>query len=466
MNKYTRLVNNSFLFAIGNIGSKLINILMVPLYTYKLNTSQYGTVDLMLTTINLLIPILTMEIGSAVIRYTIDAKDDLEKRKIYSNSIVYLLLLLFLLIVISPILYYFDIYQNYLFLFLLLLVSMVFNNVLAQFIRGIEKVKEYAFNGILQTIVTVICNLIFLVKFDMNINGYLLSMIIAAMISNIFLIIQSRDYFIFNFLQLLDYNLFKNMTKFSVPLIPNTIMWWIINGATRYLILFFIDSSANGLYAVANKIPTIISTMGTIFIQAWQLSAFEEYKNEDRDKFNSIIFDIYSTVLFLVGSAILVILIPVMKFLVSSDFFSSWKLVPFLILAVIYQSLSGFLGVNYTAAMDTRRAFSTSVYGGGISIIANILLIPSIGLIGATIGSFISFFAMFLFRLKDTKDLLDLNYNKKIFIISNGIYLLQTFLLFFIVESKFSFIVQLILLFINFILNIKLLLQLAKSFWS
>ena len=51
MNSYKKLVNNSMIFAVGTLGSKLVTLLLVPLYTYYLSTAEYGTVDLVVTTI-------------------------------------------------------------------------------------------------------------------------------------------------------------------------------------------------------------------------------------------------------------------------------------------------------------------------------------------------------------------------------------------------------------------------------
>src|SRR5699024_2237789 len=98
-----------------------------------------------------------------------------------------------------------------------------------------------------------------------------------------------------------------------------------INSSSRYFILFFVGASGNGLFSVANKIPQALFMITNIFSQAWQLSSFEEQESEDKGTFYSEVFSVYSSGLFLGGSAILLVLKPLMNILIDESFVSSWK---------------------------------------------------------------------------------------------------------------------------------------------
>lgn len=429
MNKYKKLVNNSIVFTIGTFGSRLISFLMVPLYTHLLSTSEYGTVDLMNTTVSLLIPLLTLELGQAALRFAIETKDEIEQNKIFSNISTHALFVTVAVLLGLPILNYFNVFENYVVMFTILLILRVINNLYSQYIRGIGLVKEFAINGILMTLVTVISNVVLLVYLNFKVEGYILSLILAALASNVYLFYASSGV-----MRLKMYNsdqfLLKEMLEFSIPIIPNSAMWWIINSSTRYFILYFIGTAGNGIYAVANKIPAVISIATGIFSQAWQLSSFEEYESESKDDFYTKIFNIYWVFLFIAGSAILVILRPLLSILVEDSFYVSWQIAPLLILAVIYQSFSSFLGTNYTAAKETKGTFSTSIYAGIISLVSSFILIPTIGLTGAGLSSAISFFAMFILRLIDTRKYVKIELNNFSFVLSNIIFMIQIVALF------------------------------------
>src|SRR5699024_1189285 len=110
---------------------------------------------------------------------------------------------------------------------------------------------------------------------DFKVEGYLLSIILANLFSNIYFFIITNSFERLKEMKV-DRQLFLEMIFYSFPLIPNGTLLWLINGSTRYFILFFIDASANGVFAIANKIPQIIAMVTNIFSQAWQLSSFEE----------------------------------------------------------------------------------------------------------------------------------------------------------------------------------------------
>ena len=69
-----------------------------------------------------------------------------------------------------------------------------------------------------------------------------------------------------------DRKLFRQMLRYSLPLIPTTIFWWITGVSDRYMVADALGTDAAGLYAVACKIPTILTLLSTVFLEAWQFS--------------------------------------------------------------------------------------------------------------------------------------------------------------------------------------------------
>ena len=74
--KIQNLTKNTALFMINNLGTKIVAFLFVPLYTHVFSTSEYGTIDLITTAVQLLIPVLTLNIQEAVLRYGLDPEYD------------------------------------------------------------------------------------------------------------------------------------------------------------------------------------------------------------------------------------------------------------------------------------------------------------------------------------------------------------------------------------------------------
>lgn len=446
-NKYKLLLNNSVLFAVGNLGSKLISFLMLPLYTYQLSSSAFGKADLVQTTVSLLLPVVSLSIFDAILRFGMDRDND--NSEIFTNGVMITIIssiIVFILGVTGELIgYSFSMYLT------ITLILQAIQSLYSQYIKAIGKVQIFAFNGILLSLLTAILNILLLVVMHLGINGYLLSIIIATLLSNVYLFFRVKLYNDFS-LNKFNFNKLKEMLRFSVPLIPNSVAWWTTTTISRYFILFFINVTANGIFAVANRIPSLLSVLNSIFFQSWQMSAIQEYDSTDRGKFYSDIFFMYAELLFLGVSGILFILRPMMLILVSTEFRASWKYVPFLLITVLYSSFSGFLGQYYIAAKKTFGVFTTTVIGAVLNIIFNFIFIPTLGLMGAGISSALSFGILWLIRVKDTRKFVKTDLNVINILLNHIIIGLQISIMFTIAGLQ-MYIINFLLLCVSFFVN-------------
>ncbi|MFD2305637.1 polysaccharide biosynthesis C-terminal domain-containing protein [Enterococcus termitis] len=451
MNKYKKLINNSIIFAVGNVGSKLILIFLMPFYTRYLTPGEFGTVDLVTTTTSMLLPIVSFSVYEAVLRYVLDKAYD--ESEIISNGTMITIIGSIFLSIFMVMLKKFGVLENeHLIYFYLILITQSFQSLFAQYARGVGRIKLYAVNGIIATIVTAFSAVILLAYFKLGVKGYLLSIVLANGLSVIFL---------FLFLSLrkhirvtnINKTLIKKMLYYSIPLIPNAFSWWLSNASSRFFILFFCGVQINGLFAVANKIPTLLTMLNTIFFQSWQLSAIEEYDSYQKKEYYSTVYANYYQMLFLAISFLLLILKLLIPFFVSKKFFDSWLYIPPLLAATLYSSLSSFLGTIYIAAEQTTRILFTTIVGGAANIILNLLLIPFLGGIGAGIGSWLSFFVIWYIRSKDTKKIVELSVDRKKFVMNHLLFFLQCCLIYVVRDNLVLFSLQFCLFLANCFTN-------------
>mgnify|MGYP003297786534 CR=1 FL=1 len=391
---YNNLLKNSLIFTLANFGNKLITFIMVPLYTYVLEPEAYGTIDIVTTTSSLVIPIVFMCVSDAVMRYTMSTK--YEKEDILTNGIfIYfqgLLITFFAMLLFGR----FPIIEQYKWFFFGVLASNGLLLIFNQFLRSIDKVKEFAINGVLYTFSFVSCNIIFLLWLKRGINGYLCSMIIANTICIIYAFIMARAWRYL--VKHPSKEVLKIMLKYSVPLIPNSLMWWIMDASDKFVIAYFLGVNANGIYAIAKKLPTIIDTFHGIFNQAWQISAIQENDTDNAIEFTSSIYKTYTILLFCVVSLLMVVSRPMVKYLLAAEYSESWKYIPLLLLSVALSSLSGLLSANFIANEKTGIIFKTTVYGAIINTVLNIVMIPIMGINGAAFATAFSFLVVLLIR--------------------------------------------------------------------
>lgn len=425
MNRYRNLLGNSIIFAVGNLGSKLISFLLVPFYTFVLTKQEFGTVDLITTTMNMLLPIITLSVFDAVFRFVLD--QDRDRYEILSNGLFVSLVGMLIGLLLIPLLKIMHV--SYAFYIYLLLFTGAFSSLFLNYARSIGKVKIFATAGIIGTLIIAISNVIFLWVFNFGVDGYLISLILSNFIVTLYVVIRTKCLSQIRF-ELVNKNIIKKMLIYSVPLIPNSFSWWINTSADRYFILLFLGASANGIYAVASKIPSILNLLNQIFFQSWQMSAVQEFKSKDASQFYSNIFNYYLSFQFLVISLLLVIVKPLMKIIVSNGYYDSWKYIPFLLLAVLYSSLSGFIGTTYTAAKYTNKIFITTFIGSVINIACGFFLVPLLGLQGAALSSCFSFFVVLIIRLVDSKNIIAISVDLGNAIYNHIIVIIMIFILF------------------------------------
>lgn len=397
-NNIKRLLNNSLIFSIGTLGTKIIGFLMVPFYTYFLTRSQFGVVDLISTTIAMLTPVVTLSVFEAIFRFTMDK--NFSNKILFSNGVAITAVGSLLTIVVACITQALG--YNYGILVGILLIISVVNSFMQYFVRGIGFVRLFALTGIVGTLLSAGLNIYLIWYLNLGVNGYLYGMA-GAQLATILLIIMVVKPWQYIDLKLVSKDNTMQLLRYSIPMIPNAFAWWFTNDANRFFILFFLGASANGIYAVANKIPSILAIFFTVFNQAWQISAVDEYESSSSSKFYSLIFNNLIHFSFFGMAGLLLILKPLMHVLVAPNFYTAWEFVPFLMLAMIFSNLSGFLGSTYIAAKKTSKLFSTTMYGMLINIVFNALLIPLIGLNGAGLGSALGFLAVMAIRLKQTQ---------------------------------------------------------------
>lgn len=407
--KYSKLAKNSAVFLVGNLGSKIISFVIVPFYTYMLTTAEYGEADLVTTTVNLVVPFAMLGMNEGVLRFS--ASRELSHDELASNSMLVVVASVALSWLLYPLLSCVSIIGANIVPFLLLLNLQTFNNIFLQYLRGSGKSKAFAANGIITTFVMAVANVVALPVLHLGVFGYLASMVLAQLVGTVHIVVCSRVWEHFS-LASVDRRVLSTMLRYSIPLIPNSLMWWVMSVSDRYVILFFLGAGANGLYNVAQKIPSIVNVVYSIFMQAWQVSAIEERDSEDNARFQSQVFGYMFVVLALASSLIAATAHPVYTVLMSSDYVDSWQPVAMLALANLLSCIGMFFGTTYVVHKESKKAFSTTAVGAVVNIIVTLCLVPFVGIVGAAVATAISYGVMAAVRVRDTKRHVAIEYRK------------------------------------------------------
>lgn len=396
-NKYNFLLKNVLLFGLNGFVPKILAFVLVPIYTSYLSTAEYGISDLLSTTVQLLIPIFTLDIQDAVLRFSLDKK--YKKEEIFSIALRIIIGGTGLVCMGAVIVSFFKIRgleKSYLLFFVLMYFSTTLNNSTSLFCRGIDKVNVIVVSGILHSVITLSANIIFLVVFHWGLTGYLAANILGAFVS------LAYSFFVgglFQYIQLQNSKHVKQeMIIYSFPLIFSVIAWWVNNASDRYILTWIAGVSVSGIYAIAYKIPNLLSVFQNIFFQAWSISAIKEFDRNDSDGFIGNMYSMMNFVMVVICSGIMILDIPIAYILYSKEFFAAWKYVPPLLISIVFNAMSLFIGSIFTAVKDTKTLSYSTLAGATVNTICNFIFIYVGDAYGAAIATLLGYAVTLMIR--------------------------------------------------------------------
>ena len=456
MDKYKKLATNTLIFAIGTFSSKALAFLLMPFVTRMLTTSDYGDADLIQQTVNVLIPIVFLQINSAALRFALDKDSD--KGEVFSvglrTTFIGFAVFLLLWYPISLIkIKDFALGDYMVQIYTFVLVSGI-RQLCQQFVRGSGHVKTYAIDGIFATVTTLVFNLLFLGVFKWGVNGYIFAIIASDACSVAFLFITCKLWRQIK-VRGVRASSWSDMLRYSVPMMPTIILWWIINVSDRYMITGFIGSAENGLYTAASKIPNFVIIFSTIFIDAWQLSAVDEYDNEGKEDFFTKVFRVYSGGTFAVAALLVITCQLLTKILVAPSFYDSWKFVPILIMATAISCHVNFLASVYMAEKKNIMSMFTALAGAVVNICLNLLLIPKMGANGAALATFAAFVVVFAARCVDTRRFIKIKFNTPIIFLEVAILAVQAVVMLHFESGLLMYAIEAILVLLMLLINLR-----------
>lgn len=427
-NKYRTLLDNTFLLSLGTFGSKILTFVMVRFYTGVLTPSDYGTADLIMQTANLLLPVASLGITNGVFRFALDRKE--HRKSIFSAGLYTILLGSLILLAAGPLLSRSEELHEYVELICAYTLASCLHSLCAQYIRAEGKTALFAGQGIFNTALVIWFNILFLQVFRLGVFGYVMSVVVADGICTGYLVLREKLW------KLLvpkpDDSVTKAMLRYSIPLIPATIFWWITSVSDRYMVTWFLGTEANGLYAVACKIPTILSLLSTIFMEAWQFSAISEATG-DREvhiRFYSQVWSFFLSAMVLVGSVMIVLCRLEIRVLAARSYYAAWQYVPVLAMAMVFSAFSSFMNSVYVVMEKSHLSLWTAVWGAGANILMNLWMIPRIGIQGAAIATLVSYLMCFGIRAVSARRLIPFRLYPVRLTVSTGLLILQSLLCF------------------------------------
>ncbi len=462
LNRYKKLAANTIILGIGQFGSKFLVILMMGFYQDALGKVGYGEINTIIDTATLLMTIATLSIGESLIRFGLDRAYN--NRQVFSiglrvTAFGILVCLLFvpltgLLGILFPENSVVSLLGQYAWITILYVTTGSVKSCCALFVRSAGYVRLYAIDGVLTTIMNILFNLVLLFWLRLGNIGYLLSVILADICSILFLWVMAglnRYFTVFG----IHRGIQGAMLRFCIPMIPTSVMWWIINSSGSLFVSGMIGFEASGLYKAAYKLPSMIAIFSGIFSQAWNMSAITENNSRTIASFYTNVFNIFQSFVYVIAGGLMLVIRPAIEIICDPEFASAYQYTPFMILSVSFTCFSTFMGSVYVASKKSVRSMATAAIGAGANLILNTVLIFAMGLHGAALSGFISFMIIFIIRAADTRKIVRMDLNLPKMVVNSIILLGMSFVIFFASNTIVYYAVLAVLFLLIVLLNFR-----------
>ncbi len=402
MNQKKQLMKNTIIIAIGKLSTQVISYILLPLYTAKLSPSEYGNYDFVCTLSLFLCPIITLLMEESMFRYLIDADSKIQRKRIISQTIIYTFFGTVLFTILAAVIM--NIWTEYSAAYITAIITFVISNILIglsnALSRGLGKIKLYSVSNFILGISTIILNIVFILGINAGAEGLLWANTIANSLTAIviFAILKLPTY-----IGKLNKPLMIDMIKYSVPLVPNSISWSIINMSNRLILTNMVSSAANGIYAMASKFPNIISVVYGYFYTAWKESAARIVKEDNKnDYYNSIYHDAKRFLY-----AITICLIAAMPFVfpifINETYDEAYIYIPIIMIATYYSNLSSFYGGIFSAYKDTKIMGSTTIVAAILNVVIMCVFVNQFKIYAACFSMLIANLIVYFYRKKKLK---------------------------------------------------------------
>lgn len=396
MNKLRLFLNNFFIYGLGGIISKVIPLIMIPIVTRLMPNAEYfGISDLSNTIVQFGSAIAIMGMYDAMYRMFFEKDDKAYKRTVCSTAFVFTMIMSIVVFIIMIMtknilaLYFFNGKQYTYVVYLSAMATLIgaTNSIISAPTRMQNKQIVFLVINIISPVLS------YAISISMLLAGYYvialpLASVISGMIMEIAFGVINHHWF---HLKEFDKKVLKQLLKLAIPLLPNFLIYWVFNSCDKVMITNMIGIEAAGIYSVGSKLGHASQLIYTAFAGGWQYFAFSTMQEDNQVESNSRIFEYLGIISFVATSFICAWSYLIFKILFIEQYLEGYIVAPYLFLAPLLQMLFQVIANQFLVIKKTWPNLFILSVGAIFNIILNNILIPIIGMEGASIATLIGY---------------------------------------------------------------------------
>ena len=396
MNKIKLFVENFLVYGLGGIVSKLVPLIMVPIVTRIMPTTDYfGISDLSNTVVQFGIALAIMGMYDAMYRMFFEKDDENYKKTVCSTSLIFtcgttIIVFIIMLLLKDVIAQYFLGDRQYAYVVYLSAMATLVgatNSIISAPTRMQNKRKVFLVTNAIGPLLSYSISIPLLMA-----GYYVIALPLAAVISGLTMEIafgvMNKSWFV---PKLFDKKLLCQLLLIAIPLLPNFLIYWVFNSCDKVMITNMIGIGAAGIYSVGSKLGHASQLIYTAFAGGWQFFAFSTMKESNQVESNSKIFEYLGVISFIATAFVCAWSFLIFKVLFKEDYLGGYIVAPYLFLAPLLQMLFQVASNQFLVIKKTWPNFFILSAGAALNVLINFFLIPILGIEGAAIATLMGY---------------------------------------------------------------------------
>lgn len=448
MNELKKLLKSTLVYFIGNVATKLVAFLLIPIYTKFLSPAEYGFYDLSVAYVELIVSVLFLDVWSGIMRFMFDYKNKEDKLKVIPNGLIIYGSSALLYTIILPIVnMYLELnYISYIYLYGL---SLTFQSLYSYISRALGYNKQFALSGVLSTFINATCNILLIVVFKFDYKSLFIAYSLGILVQCLYLEMNVHMFKAIH-IKYFDKHLVKSIFLFSAPLCVNSFCYWLLTGFNKVVISNQLTVADNGYYALASKFAIAITLVSSCFTMAWQELAYgKANKDISESHFYSVASQKYINLLFIAFLGMLPCICIIFPYFVDPNYILAKGIIPIYIIAIIFSVFSSFLSNIISAYKQNKYIFISTLLACITNVLCALYLIPNLGLIGACISLACGYAVNCLIRILILKKIISLKFKY-----SHLLYMIPICIIYIYIYDNLSFIYQILAILMAILIGI------------
>jgi O-antigen/teichoic acid export membrane protein len=393
-----RLGRHSAIYGIGGLVSRIIAVLLLPLYTRYLTPADYGKIETLLALTTVMGLILRAGITSAFFRFYFDVDDNAGRLRVIRTSFWFtmgggtlgLLLLLALADPVSEVLFGTSGAANLVRASGVALWATVNYEQLTALFRVEERSVAFVSASLANVFLTIGITLLLVVVLEKGPLGVIVGNFSGTLIVYLVLLSYRREQLGLEF----DRGLLREMNRFGLPLVPTALFLWMTNFSDRFFLVWLADVSEAGLYSVGVRVASAIVLLLTAFRMAWPAFAYSIRDEQEARRTYAFVLTYLTVVTAWVALALTLLSPWIVELLAAARFAESSEVVGPLAFSTVSYGAYVVVAIGVGRARRTKFNWVVTGAGAAVNVALNLILIPTYGMMGAAIATVAAYTTM------------------------------------------------------------------------